>query len=167
MTNRFVDIAIRPAKIEDARAIGEAERAIAQTPGFLRSAPDEILDANIEKSIRHESIYLVAEHGGKIVGHAALHSFSLRSMQHIASLNLVIHLAWQNKGIGTKLLKQVIALAKEAKKWRKIELNVRVTNNVAIALYHKFGFQTEGRLKEKVRVGDSYVDELIMGLHLR
>lgn len=49
---------------------------------------------------------------------------------------------------------------------KKIQLNVRASNSSAIYLYKKFGFQEEGRLKNRVKIQDRYIDDLIMGLDL-
>ncbi len=43
----------------------------------------------------------------------------------------------------------------------------RASNTPAISLYKKIGFQEEGRLKNRVKVKDRYIDDLIMGLELK
>lgn len=113
-----------------------------------------------------QSIYLVAEYEGEIVGHAFLEPYTLQSLRHIADLNIAVHLGWQNKGIGRRLLEQLIDRAKKSSVIEKIQLNVRASNIPAITLYKKMGFQEEGRLKNRVKVKDRYIDDLIMGLEL-
>jgi len=49
----------------------------------------------------------------------------------------------------------------------KIKLNVRASNTIAISLYKKIGFQEEGRLKNRLKIKELYIDDIIMGLDLR
>ena len=66
-----------------------------------------------------------------------------------------VHKGHQGKGIGSMLMEKLIEWAKHAKVVEKIELNVRASNSRARALYLKFGFEEEGRLKRRVKQGTS------------
>ncbi|MGA8164709.1 MAG: GNAT family N-acetyltransferase, partial [Waddliaceae bacterium] len=161
-------ITIRKAEVKDALCIVEAEREIAQEPGYFCSQPSELDEKAVIQTIQSlQSIYLVAECEGQIVGHAFLEPYTLQSLRHVADLNIAIHIGWQHKGIGRKLLEQIIDLAKRSSAIEKIQLNVRASNTPAISLYKKIGFQEEGRLKNRVKVKDRYIDDLIMGLELK
>lgn len=163
-----MNITIRRAEVKDAYCIVEAEREIAQEPGYFCSQPSEFDEKAVIQTIQSpQSIYLVAEHEGQIIGHAFLESYTLQSLRHIADLNIAVHLGWQGKGIGKKLLEQIINKAKSASVIEKIQLNVRATNIPAISLYKKIGFQEEGRLKNRVKVKDRYIDDIVMGLELK
>lgn len=168
--NNPINLLIREAKVEDAREIMEAERAIAEEPGYFCSEPSELTLENVINTITAfkdgNGLYLAAESDGKLVGHAFLEPQHLQSLRHVVDLNIAVHLGWQNKGIGTRLLKQIIEWAKESKTLRKIQLNVRASNSTAISLYKKMGFEEEGRLRNRVKVKDDYVDDIIMGLNL-
>lgn len=161
---------IRQATLEDAEAIVNAERLIAEEPGYFCSNPSELTVENVINTIAAfkdgKGLYLVAESDGKIVGHAFLEPQHLESLRHVADLNIAVHLGWQHKGIGTKLLKHMIEWAKESGTLKKIQLNVRASNLAAISLYKKMSFEEEGRLKNRVKVKDGYVDDIIMGLDL-
>ncbi len=165
-----MNILIRPAKIEDAKEIVEAERAIAEEPGYFCSAPSELAEENVKSTITAfndgSGLYLVAESTGSLVGHAFLEPNRLHSLRHVADLNIAVHLGWQKKGIGTQLLKQIIDWAKKSDVLKKIQLNVRASNSRAISLYRKMGFKEEGRLKNRVKIRDGYVDDITMGLDL-
>lgn len=170
-TNPSQKISIRQAKIEDAQTIVEAERAIAKEPGFFCSLPSELLVENVVETISSflkdgSGIYLVAEFEGKLVGHAFLEPYRLQSLCHNADLNIAVHLGWHRMGVGTKLLEHIIEWAKSSDVIKKIQLNVRASNLPAISLYKKMGFKEEGRLKNRVKVKDRYIDDLIMGLDL-
>ena len=165
-----MNISIRHAKVEDAHVIAEQERKIAEKPGFFCSQPSELTDVNVVSTILlfqrdKTGIYLVAECDGNLVGHAFLEPFKLQSLRHVADLNLAVSLEWQGKGVGTKLLQSIIDWAKTAN-LEKIQLNVRASNTAAISLYRKMGFIEEGRLKNRVKLKEGYLDDIIMGLDL-
>lgn len=163
-----MNISIRKAEVKDALCIVEAEREIAQEPGQFCSQPSELDEKAVIQTIQStQSIYLVAEHERQIIGHAFLEPYTLQSLRHIADLNIAIHLGWQSQGIGRKLLEELIKRAKNSSSIEKIQLNVRAANIPAISLYKKMGFQEEGRLKNRVKVKDRYIDDLIMGLELK
>lgn len=167
-----MDILIRQAREEDALAIADAERKIAEEPGIFCSLPAELADETVLQTIlsfkqKGNGIYLVAVCKEEIVGHAFLETSSLRQLSHVGELNLCVHLGWQQKGIGKQLLSGLIDRAKTEGKIEKIQLNVRATNQAAIALYKKMGFTEEGRIKHRLKVKGRYIDDLIMGLSLK
>ncbi len=165
--NEPINILVRQAKLEDACAIVEAERAIAEEPGFFCSQPSELDEKAVKQTIQSpQSIYLVAEYEGQIVGHAFLEPYTLQSLRHVADLNIAVTFRMQKKGIGTKLLESTIEWAKNSGVIEKIQLNVRASNTTAIPLYKKMGFEEEGRLKNRVKIKDRYIDDIIMGLDL-
>lgn len=163
-----MNITIRKAEVKDAPCILKAEQEIVQEPGYFCSQPSELNEKAVVQTIQSpQSIYLVAEYEGQIIGHAFLEPYTLQSLRHIADLNIAVHLGWQSKGIGRKLLEQIIKRAKCSSVIEKIQLNVRATNIPAISLYKKMGFQQEGRLQNRVKIKDHYIDDLIMGLDLK
>lgn len=163
-------VQIRQATSEDAAAIWAAEREIAKEPGYFCSQPSELTLESVLSCISTcqdgKGIYLIAELNDCLVGHAFLECLPIQSLRHVADLNIAVHLGWQNQGIGTKLLQEIIKRSKDSKFIRKIQLNVRATNAPAISLYKKMGFTEEGRLKKRVKVNDDYIDDIIMGLFL-
>jgi len=168
-----MNITIRKAKVEDAHVILIAEQEIAETPGYFCSQPSELSEENVIKTITKlgqskKGIYLVAERDGKIVGHAFLEPLHLKSICHVAQLSIGVHHGWQEKGIGTALMQQIIDWAKQSETVEKIELNVRASNDRAIALYKKMGFIEEGRLKNRIKINESkYIDDVLMALHVK
>jgi RimJ/RimL family protein N-acetyltransferase len=171
--DKTMNTTIRKATVEDAHAIVTAEKEIAETPGYFCSQPNELSEQNVIKTIKslaesEKGIYLVAERDGKIVGHAFLEPLHLQSICHVAQLSIGVHHGWQEKGIGTALMKELIAWAKQSATIEKIELNVRASNSRAIALYKKMGFIEEGRLKNRIKVSQThYIDDVLMALNVK
>ncbi len=160
-------VTIRQAMVEDAPFIAKAEQEIANEPGFFCSLPSELSEEKVKQTIESiQGIYLVAEKGAHIVGHAFLERLPLQSISHVAQLTIVVHKGYQEKGIGSMLMERLIEWAKRSKVVEKIELNVRASNSRAIALYKKMEFHEEGRLKRRVKAGDRYLDDILMALQI-
>ena len=163
-------LVIRPARVEDAHVLAQAERTIAATPGFLVPQPAEIVDERFAQKIAalrtaDNGHYLVAETEGQIVGHGMLDPLPPAAVRHVVHLTLAVHPGWQGKGVGRELLGGLIAWAKAAPAVEKIELNVRSSNAAAQALYRKLGFTEVGRWRRRVKIAPGqYLDDVAMEL---
>ena len=69
-------------------------------------------------------------------------------------------------GIGSALMEFLMGEAEKLGA-EKIVLDVAAFNTAAIALYKKFGFVEEGRLKNEIKVDGVYEDIVFMGKILR
>ncbi|MDE6473796.1 MAG: ribosomal protein S18-alanine N-acetyltransferase [Clostridia bacterium] len=72
--------------------------------------------------------------------------------------NLAVKENYRGKGVGALLIEDMIEIAKE-KKLTAITLEVNEKNTIAISLYHKFGFITEGK---RIKFYGGKDDALIM-----
>jgi putative acetyltransferase len=73
---------------------------------------------------------------------------------------------WRGQGVGSALMSAAIAWARQTGIVSRIELQVYVRNQAAIALYRKFGFEVEGRRRRVVYQNGEYLDDLVMALLL-
>ena len=89
---------------------------------------------------------LVAEVDGAIVGQIGLETMQNPRRKHVATIGMAVKDAYQNQGVGTKLLSSAIDLAENWLNISRVELTVYVDNDGAIALYKKQGFKIEGEL---------------------
>jgi L-phenylalanine/L-methionine N-acetyltransferase len=69
---------------------------------------------------------------------------------------------WQGKGVGSKLLAAALDIADNWMNLRRVELTVYADNEAAIGLYRKFGFETEGLLRDYGFRDGQWVDVLSM-----
>jgi RimJ/RimL family protein N-acetyltransferase len=160
-------IRIRKARPPDARAVVKLEKEVSAVPGLLVTQPDEVNYAEtkrfIEQAARGIGCFFVAEEQRAIVGFAFLRPMSVRAAAHIYRLTIVLALTHAGHGLGTRLMRALIAWARKSPQVRKIELLVRASNRVARKLYRNFGFQVEGRLRQRVRLPNgSFVDDVSM-----
>jgi putative acetyltransferase len=108
------------------------------------------------------AIMLIAQADSQLVGELSLRTISTRrAVRHVATLGMSVKAGWRRKGVGKELLSAALEWAPTAG-IRRIELYVYARNAPAIALYERFGFATEGRRKEFIREGDTYLDDLVM-----
>jgi ribosomal-protein-alanine N-acetyltransferase len=80
-------------------------------------------------------------------------------------LNLCVDPATQRRGLGRRLLKRMVDLAR----WHladRIFLEVRPSNPVAIALYHSEGFNEIGRRPRYYPAKDGREDAIVMAMEL-
>ncbi len=111
-------------------------------------------------------IALVAACNSKIGGHASIYRFPNERTTGLGDLIIYVHQDFQNKGLGTLMLKKLVAVARN-QKLHKIVLEVVAENAAAVHLYQKVGFRVEGTAKESYFGEDEkYHDLLIMGLIL-
>jgi L-phenylalanine/L-methionine N-acetyltransferase len=106
---------------------------------------------------------LAAELHGIVVGSAGLHPVgpALRR-RHAMTLGVSVAREAQGKGVGSALM---AAICDYADRWigaLRLELTVYTDNVAAVALYRKFGFETEGTLKQYAFRDGRYVDAYTM-----
>jgi len=150
--------------------LGAAQRAIASVPGMLASSPDEIDDDAVREMIvdlndRGRGHYVVAEHAGTIIGHALLEALPLAATSHVVRLTLAVHEGHQRRGVGRALMNELLCWARANPHVEKVELQVRSSNDRAIALYRSLGFVEEGRKTRRLKIGpNDYLDDVYMAL---
>jgi ribosomal protein S18 acetylase RimI-like enzyme len=138
---------IRAARPADAPLLGAAERAIAARPGELASLPEEIDDGALRQRI-------VDFDGGE-----------RGILWHVVRLTIAVHEGHQGQGVGRALMTELLRWARQSPSIDKVELQVRSTNERAIALYRSLGFIEEGRKTKRLKIAPGvYLDDVYMAL---
>jgi putative acetyltransferase len=75
----------------------------------------------------------------------------------------MVHVDYQGMGIGSALMEAAMDLADNWLGLTRLQLEVYPDNPPAIALYRKFGFETEGLFRALAYRDGHYVDALVMG----
>ena len=157
---------VRPGRPTDGRALahlfavvrGEGRWLIA-TPGTI-SEPSEAFWIS-ELIGASQSLALVAESDGEIIGNVLISVDRGRATEHIGVLSICIAIDWRDVGVGSELVSGAQAWARE-RGIRKISLGVFPDNERAIAVYERRGFVREGIRRQQYRSGDEYRDEVLM-----
>lgn len=112
---------------------------------------------------RTRNLFLVAEAEGRIVGFSRCEGNYLKRLSHKVEFGVCVVKDFWGYGIGKNLLQESVAWA-DANGIKKMTLSVLETNDNAIKLYKKLGFEIEGVLKHDKLLSDgNYYDTIIMG----
>jgi putative acetyltransferase len=159
---RADDLVIRATRPDDSEGVA----ALANLPGYrwgtLRlphQTPEET-----RKWIENRapgSIGLVAVLDGKIIGNVGLERF-LGRRGHAAGIGMGVHDDYCGRGIGSRLLREILTVADDWLNLKRIELTVYIDNAPAIALYKRNGFEIEGTHKAFAFRGGTFVDAYAM-----
>lgn len=167
-------IVIRRAQPEDAARIIAYLRPIFAEPGInLITEPDEfVLTVEAEQRFIRDlhrsgnSLFLVAEADGQIVGQLTLEGGRRRNVRHAAVLGITVGKAWRGRGVGRRLIEYAVEWARSSGVVTRIELHVFTRNEGALRLYETCGFVIEGRRRGSVRRDGELLDDYVMGLLL-
>ncbi|MFJ7370836.1 GNAT family N-acetyltransferase [Lysinibacillus sp. NPDC098008] len=157
---------IRGIEASDARSFIHLQEEIFQQTDFMYNAPNESdltvqqLRKNLAywKQLKNRTILLCVLNG-IFAGYAVIHGYKQSKVKHIASIRLAVKQEYQQKGIGSALMKAVENWAKQHDISR-LELSVMEHNKIALHLFSKLGFQQEGIRQNAIKLNDyTYVNE--------
>ena len=125
------DITIRPMRVKDCRLVLSLFERCFSHPWSLES---------IEDMFRHSGyLNLTAWCRGKLIGYAGV----LSAMDEADITNVAVDPGYRRRHVASGLLKTLMERAGE-KGIRSVYLEVRLSNEEALALYEKAGFVREG-----------------------
>jgi len=107
-------------------------------------------------------VALVALHQSEVIGNVGLVQSERIRQSHVGSLGIGVAPAWHGKGVGSLLMRTALSIADDWMNLRRVELTVFADNEPALALYRKFGFEIEGRLRDYAVRDGAYADAFTM-----
>lgn len=143
-----MDLIVRLAEERDIIPMAEMDILCFSAPWSEESFRKEITE-------NHLAFYIVAEISGRMVGYAGL--WGIVDEGHIT--NVAVHPDFRRKGIGEALITVLLSHTRE-KGIVSHTLEVRASNDAAISLYLKFGFEPAGLRKNYYE--DNGEDAIIM-----
>lgn len=145
----------------------EAKSGILMNERMTLKKEEKWLNESLSKIKENLKIQIFAEHNGKIVGECSLNRKTLKE-SHRSILGIAIIKDYRHKGIGTRMIKEIIKLARKRMKGLKIvELGVIEYNKAAKGLYKKIGFKKVSIIPKAIKEGNRYFAEEIMQLYLK
>ncbi|MGM9986014.1 MAG: GNAT family N-acetyltransferase [Bacillaceae bacterium] len=161
---------VRSAVHKDAKALSELRVQIdGETENLDREKGEGFIDViGFEEIIKRDTesvrnVFLVVEVDNRLVGFSRCEGIYLKRFAHKVEFGVCILKDFWGYGIGKALLKESISWA-DANDIKKMTLSVLETNDKAINLYQKFGFEIEGILKnDKILSDGKYYHTIIMG----
>ena len=163
---------IRRPEEADAEMLVEYLKAISGETRYVLREPEEVtMTVEQEREfLRRQGdsgtgLMLLAEADGRHAGTASFNGVGRLSrvrVRHRCSVAITLYRAFWGLGIGTALLGEILASAKAAG-YEQAELEVVSTNEAAIGLYKKLGFETTGTIPHAMKYKDgTYADFLFM-----
>jgi RimJ/RimL family protein N-acetyltransferase len=158
---------VREAKPGDAEGVLRLFEAVASERQHILSEPPidrERRAKQFRETIESdEAQVFVAEGDGEVVGELTVFR---RTSSGPGTIGMGVAADWRGQGVGTALMEACVEWARKSGV-HKLSLEVFPWNEPAIALYRKFGFVEEGRLRRHYRRQSGELwDVLVMGLVL-
>lgn len=144
---------IRKTDIDYRHHSKDLETMFQRLKDFFRRLPND-----------ENQLCLLAKTDGKVVGFLGIHRFS-EPKAHVGDVGIMVYPDHQHKGIGTKLLKAGIKLARE-KGFKRLEADTLATNRAMRRTAEKAGFQLEGIRKKNLNMRGKLEDEALYALLL-
>lgn len=159
-------IVLRSAETDDADAMIQYLKDTAGESRFLLRSPEEVTftleqETAFLQNCKEEAgkLMLVAEADGALVGTCSFAPVGTAGrVRHRCSAAIALYQAFWGTGIGTAMLRTLLAEAKKAG-YEQAELEVASENRGAIALYERMGFRKYGTMPRFFRYDDgTYAD---------
>ena len=128
---------------------------------FLEAPPAAQMRRFVLDNLRNGDPQFVAVEDDRVLGWCDIVPKTHGTLRHVGALGMGVAAPHRARGIGTALLQATIEGA-AARGISRIELLVRADNEHAIALYRRFGFELEGRLRNYLIVDGASHDVLAM-----
>lgn len=163
---------IREAVAEDAAAAIQHVQRLAEEPGVnILLVPGEF-EMTVEQEVgfieeaaaSENSLFLVAEADGKLVGSLVSTGGKRQGNRHVTTLGVSVAAGHRGQGIGTARLKSAVEWARANPVVRRVELHVFARNAAARRLYERIGFEVEGRRRRAAFRDGEYLDDYVMAL---
>lgn len=110
-------------------------------------------------------VFLVAvrESDGVLIGFQSMEPFAgyTRAFDHVGVLGTYVAEGCRRQGVATQLFKATFAAALE-RGYEKVFTYVRADNGAALRTYLRQGFRVVGTAERHARVGERYIDEIVI-----
>lgn len=130
---------------------------------LLEAPPIEEFQAFVQNIISRGYPQFVALSVGEVVGWCDVLPKTWPIYAHTGVLGVALLPALRGQGVGRRLIARALEAA-NAYGLSRVELTVRENNRNAIALYKKFGFETEGLKRNALKIDGRYENLVLMGL---
>jgi ribosomal protein S18 acetylase RimI-like enzyme len=130
---------------------------------FLEAPPLDEIRGFVLNNIAQVYPQLVVLSAGEVVGWCDILPKSRPVHAHVGVLGVALLPEFRGQGLGGRLMRQTLDAAR-AFGLHRVELTVREDNKSAIALYRKIGFETEGLMRDAIKVDDACENMVLMAL---
>ena len=119
-------------------------------------------DINLERVIPIEAL-----HGDRVIADATLHRSRVFARRHIGELRLVVDPEFRGKGLGRRLMRELLDIAAELELYRVVMELVPEREDAAIEVAERMGFEKVATLPARIRdYFGSYKDLVVLEISL-
>lgn len=174
LLKKEIKVLIRQAEITDARGLLHLIKEYLDDSEYIPINADEFNKTEldmlewIKKLISSDnSIMLVAECNGKLIGNLDVTGHHRKALMHTAILGMGILKKWRGIGLGKELLNKALEWARNNDSLEILTLDVYAENQAGIALYRKLGFNETGTTPNFIKDNDRYYDNIAMWISVK
>ena len=167
-------IVLHPSRWQEAKqlrleALKDSPESFATSYEDALSYADDLWIKRMEFAFqRDHAIGLYAEVDGVLVGMVGAGWSDRRKIRHVAEVYAVyVKPTHRGMGIGAVLMRRLLDELKALPQIKKVKLGVTASNEAAVTLYLRLGFEIVGRAKHALQVNGRYYDLHNMELWLR
>ena len=150
----------------------DAEEIVGILNPIIESGAYTVLDSPVTADYEREFIksfperglfYAALDDGRRIIGFQNVEPFAAytNAFYHVGVIATYVALSYRRQGVGQRLAAVVFENAR-AKGYEKLFTYVRADNAGALAFYSKLGFRIIGTAQKQAKIGQKYIDEIII-----
>lgn len=146
------------------KAVTDTPQAFLATVDEETNKPEEVWRKRLQDSLDVNGQFLVfAEDHGELVGlMGAFREENVKVCHTATVVSVYVDPLYRGQGISSLLMEALLGMISRDTKIIRLELMVVTTQEAAIALYKKSGFEMIGMVHKEVYVDGVYYDEYIM-----
>lgn len=149
---------------EDREAINRMAQQLTEADlWFMRrdiTQPEAVADW-VHDIERHRATTVLAEYEGAVIGYGTIYYNQLFWNRHVAEIRVMVSSAHRNRGLGKKLVLQLVVLARELG-LEKVISYMAVDDQGARRLFEDLGFVAEAVLTDWVKTRDNRTRDLLI-----
>lgn len=136
---------------------------VSRTRPETRESETAWLKKRIKQMKQGLVVLLFVEVEGKVVGNSEIRPLETDTSKHIADFGIILREKFTGIGIGTRLMRKVIELAKKETGYRIIQSIYFSKNKRSVALHKNLGFKEFGRLLKGILLKNgTYCDKVFV-----
>jgi ribosomal protein S18 acetylase RimI-like enzyme len=146
---------IRKAKKSDLNAIIALYKKVAELKDGIARTAEEItfdyVDNFLSSALNSGLIFVAEDSGQNLIAEIHCYKFGPKCFDNtLSNLTLVVDQDFHGQKIGFKIFSKLLDEVKLNPKIARVELSARKSNQKAITLYQKLGFEIEGYMKNRL-----------------
>ena len=161
-------VVFRVPKASDATAMVKMVNSVRDEAKYLGmwhhetvKSERKYLGARMQDLRKGRGVFLLVEVNGQLAGDSMVRPFELDFSKHVGEFGIMLKEEFTGIGIGTRLARKTLSLAKKETRFKLIEASFVSKNTRSRKLHKKLGFRQCGRFPNRARSRDgTYFDRI-------